>query len=179
LTGAQKTVVAALVVLAAAAFALGIAARTGSVNAAPSTAAGSTAAPHSPVPSPRVSEPPSSDKPLRLGKPESVRATVTFGKVVRVEWVAATEGVRYFKILDNSRLVGEKLGPGRRQADVTVSYGTHCLRVMAVAEDGYSDSPASACAKVTVVKPASAPPSRPCPPGYVLREGTGECILGD
>ncbi len=106
-----------------------------------------------PIGSPAASRP---EKPEKLGKPTGVSAHVLSGQQVRVEWKASGRGVRFFEVYDNGSRVG-KYGSGQRHADITTAFGTHCFRVVAVAQAGFLDSTSSSCGKVTLVKPAPQP----------------------
>ena len=103
------------------------------------TSAPPTTAPVSPrataSTSPEAPDPEPADKVVQLAKVTRVKAQVLSGNKVRVTWNRVSESgdaqVRSYQLLDGGRRIGGHLSAGKRSAIVKLSYGTHCIRVMA------------------------------------------------
>ena len=129
-------------------------------GAVPTDSSGSYVAPPA-VPAPAVAN----QQPVNLRRPTGVRASVTSGTTVLVQWnYPAANYVRYFQVSDDGRTVGGKTPPDQRRVFLTASYGTHCYRVLSVAVAGARSSNASGCGTVTVAKPYNPPPVSYNPP---------------
>lgn len=107
--------------------------------------------------------------PVQIPRATGVRARVLSDQRVRVTWHRPPHEFdpvgRFWRIRDGGRFVGGHVAWRRRKADVTLAYGTHCLRVVAIATGKNEDSRPSKCAKVTVIEPL--PPQPFCPPGQI------------
>jgi len=74
----------------------------------------------------------------------------------RVRWKSGSVGVRQFVVLVDGD-AKERVNPTKRFATVTTDYGSHCVRVQAMAKavsgSGYKDSAPTGCKSVTFEKP--------------------------
>jgi hypothetical protein len=172
MNGTQKMIVALVAIFVAAGVVVGGFVVFGGSDESPSAATASYAPGAVPGDSSGYVAPPTvpapaadNQQPVKLSRPTGVRASVTSGNTVLVQWnYPAANYVRYFQVFDDGMTVGGKTPPSQRRIFVTASYGTHCYRVLAVAVAGARSSNASGCGTVTVAKPYNPPPGSYNPP---------------
>lgn len=121
-------------------------------------------------------------RPTRVPDPRQVRAVALSSSRVRISWNRSPR-TRYYTVLDSGEVLERRVQT--RHVSVQVAYGTHCFRVIAVAERDFRNSSPSPCATITLSPPPSEAPESSsggsdCPPGYV-RNGVPpfECTLND